>query len=528
MDISHGDYHTSLSHVSADGTFQGYAVRWDGKFHDGLRVAAGAFGNIAVADIKMLHQHNDSEPIGKWLEIREDRIGLFVRGQLNMDLALAKEVHSNMLKDILNGLSIGYMTDYEEDDGVITALELIEISIVTFPSMEEATVDENTVTMHDTLALDGVRRTQDGYLTAFARVARTGIQLYKGSEVGRPDLDVVRVYRPANEVFSRDTMRSFAHRPVTNDHPPVPVNSKNWKKYAIGKTGEDVVRDGQFVKVPLVVMDESSILEIEAGKKELSQGYVTDLDWTSGVDAESGEEYDAIQRNIRNNHLAVVRRARGGDSLRIGDNNDEGGVMTTQLKKITMDGVDIEMTDVAAQVVTRSIEGLKSQIAKLEAKLAEEEEANKKAKAKDAESVTALAAKDAEIVTLKKQVEDAVITPAKLDQLVKDRHEIIERAKSLIGDKLVVDGKTVEDMQRQVVDLRVGDKAKGWTADQVAASFNTLAPPAKDNGGGHRQQDRLAPGLQNNDGAAKADASYTAYDKRIGDAWKGASSAAKQ
>ena len=46
------------------------------------------------------------------------------------------------------------------------------------------------------------RRTSDGYLVAMGKAARTGIQIYSGSEVGRPDLAQVRVYRPADEVFS--------------------------------------------------------------------------------------------------------------------------------------------------------------------------------------------------------------------------------------------------------------------------------------------------------------------------------------
>jgi len=53
----------------------------------------------------------------------------------------------------------------------------------------------------DTFTLDGVKRTADGYLAAYARVARTGIQIYKGKELGRPDLGDVAVYRPASEVF---------------------------------------------------------------------------------------------------------------------------------------------------------------------------------------------------------------------------------------------------------------------------------------------------------------------------------------
>lgn len=119
-------------------------------------------------------------------------------------------------------------------------------------------------------------------------------------------------------------MKSFAHRPVTLKHPPVPVTAKNWKKYSGGQTGGEVVRDGEFVRCPLVFMDQALINAYERdGIKELSVGYSTDLQWRTGiVDAgqpDAGQHYDAVQTAIRGNHLAVVPLARGGDQLRIGD-----------------------------------------------------------------------------------------------------------------------------------------------------------------------------------------------------------------
>lgn len=173
--------------------------------------------------------------------------------------------------------------------------------------------------LYDTLALDGVRRTADGYLAAFARIARTGIQEYKGSEVGRPDMKTVRIYRPPNEVFAPDALKSFAHRPVTLTHPTTPVTAKNWKRYAGGQTGAEVVRDGEFVRVPMVMMDQRLIDAYEKrGVKELSMGYSTELLWDAGTTPD-GQAYDAVQTEIRGNHLAVVPVARGGDQLRIGD-----------------------------------------------------------------------------------------------------------------------------------------------------------------------------------------------------------------
>jgi hypothetical protein len=53
-----------------------------------------------------------------------------------------------------------------------------------------------------------MRRTREGFLVSDVRAARVGIQQYLGSEVGRPQMDVVRVFRPEGEVFHHDAMSS--------------------------------------------------------------------------------------------------------------------------------------------------------------------------------------------------------------------------------------------------------------------------------------------------------------------------------
>jgi len=180
----------------------------------------------------------------------------------------------------------------------------------------------------DRFAIDDgakVRYTEDGYMTAAPRVARTGIQLYRGKEVGKPELDIVRIYRSADEVFNADSLHSFGHRPVTDDHPPVNVTAENWKDYAKGQLGGEVARDGQFIRVPMCMMDAATIGKFKGGKVELSVGYTCDIDWTAGEF--EGQSYDGFQKDIRANHVALVKAARGGKDLRVGDGT---GVAPTQ------------------------------------------------------------------------------------------------------------------------------------------------------------------------------------------------------
>lgn len=172
----------------------------------------------------------------------------------------------------------------------------------------------------DTVSLDvQPNKTADGYLRAFPRVARTGIQIYGKSEfVGLEavdslkDKEIIRVYRPEEEVFSRDAVKTYANRPITFGHPVgQSVDASNWSQFAVGTTGEDVVRDGEHIRVPILLMDGNAISRVEGGVKQISMGYDCELHIVSGT-TPSGEAYDAVQRNMRMNHLAIVSEARGG------------------------------------------------------------------------------------------------------------------------------------------------------------------------------------------------------------------------
>jgi hypothetical protein len=167
----------------------------------------------------------------------------------------------------------------------------------------------------------GVVPSRDGYLKAHARVARVGVQKYKGYEVGLPDQESVTLYRPPEEVFARDSMRSHANKPVTLTHPQRMVDKTTWGRVAKGFSGNEVVRDGEFVRVPLMLTDAKAIDAYENGVRELSVGYTTDIDWTPGT-TPKGERFDGVQREIRTNHHALVPVARGGADLNLDDAAD--------------------------------------------------------------------------------------------------------------------------------------------------------------------------------------------------------------
>mgnify|MGYP000899108907 CR=1 FL=1 len=322
-------------------------------------------------------------------------------------------------------------------------------------------------TFTDAATISGARVTADGYMAADVRCARTGIQSYRGYEVGKPDMKDVRIFRPEEEVFHADALASLAHRPITNDHPSEQVNASNWKRVAVGQTGDGVVRDGGFVRVPMVLMDQTAIDAVKGGKRELSLGYDCELDWTPGVTAD-GQPYDAIQRNIRGNHLAIVDAGRAGHACRIGDkaaeNNGGRQMSGTNLKTVLVDGIPIETTDAAATV----IDTLQKRVAEI-TKTAGEAKATHDAAlaAKDAE----LGKKDAEIVKLKaSQIDDA-----KLDALVTARTAVIAKAK-IVDKDVKTEGVAIPAIRRAAVVARLGDDAvKDKSDDYVEALFDGLA-----------------------------------------------------
>jgi hypothetical protein len=364
-----------------------------------------------------------------------------------------------------------------------------------------------------------LRQTVDGYMVASPRIARTGIQEYLGAEMGRPDLEKVRVYRPEGEVFSKDALRSLASKPITIEHPSVPVTSANWKDFAVGHVGEDVIRDGEFIRVPLVLMDQHAIEEVKSGRAELSVGYSAMIEWADGVTPD-GEKYNAKQTSIRANHVALTHTARGGHQLRMGD-NDRRDNMTT--RTITVDGLPVTLEDRDAQIVEKQLTKLTADAATAQTALAtaqtnaQNEIATVKTEAANAKAE--VQTKDAEITTLKQQLADSKMSPAKLDKLVTDRVATVQRAKAIIGDTLVIEGKTDADMRKQVVLAKLGEVAKDWNEDMITASFNTLT--VSDNGSNGLQHvvNVVANSDLSNSGDPRIKA-YTQYDNDLSNRWK--------
>ena len=165
--------------------------------------------------------------------------------------------------------------------------------------------------------LSAPKRTPQGGFKVPAALTRTGIFEYR-----LPNGSVRREYRPESEVIRGDSIEGLEDAPVTLDHPPEMVTASNFRSFAVGHvSGTPSVEEGKIV-ANLTIQDSEAISQIEKGRKrEVSCGYTCVVMETPG-ETESGERYDAIQTQIRYNHVALVDKGRAGKevSLRLDSN----------------------------------------------------------------------------------------------------------------------------------------------------------------------------------------------------------------
>ena len=133
--------------LTEEGTFTGYASRFGVKDQGGDVVMPGAFAeSLKVRIPKLLSQHRSFDnPIGVFESVEEDKKGLLVRGRLVLDSERGRETHALMKAGALDAMSIGYRVEEAKEtaDGrLLKRLSLYEISIVTFPMLLEATIDD--------------------------------------------------------------------------------------------------------------------------------------------------------------------------------------------------------------------------------------------------------------------------------------------------------------------------------------------------------------------------------------------------
>lgn len=292
---------------------------------------------------------------------------------------------------------------------------------------------------YDVGSIGEVERLDNGFLRCPGQLSRVGVFPYL-----QPDGSVRKELRLPDEVFRADSLATFEDAPLTNGHPPVGqrrLTAKNANRFSVGHV-RDVRQDGDTIVAKIMITDAKAIAEAEAGKRQLSNGYRCDLELKQGVTdgitgIPDGLRYDAIQRNIQGNHVAIVNKGRAGESSSLRLDHDDAiqvdddykpkktqpGARPMETMIVKIDGVDFEVPKAAGQAILKlqaHADELDDQIKKQSTEMATE-----KARADTAEEARDTAVKE----------RDDAASPEAITTATNARVALITAATKVLGEK---------------------------------------------------------------------------------------------
>lgn len=245
-------------------------------------------------------------------------------------------------------------------------------------------------------------------------LSKVGVFPYSGRQLGKtgPDADrIFNVLRPEEELSDPECIESFMLLPWIDEHAMLGPTMQELTGAAVsaeekgvqGVIGEDVYFKDGVLYGNIKVFSSSMADAIQAGKRELSCGYRCDWDFTPGT--WQGIQYDAIQRKIRGNHLALVKQGRMGPDVAVLDHHL---FSFDTLESIKMEEKDTAAKDAQSSAGSMTLEQVATMMAELTAKVdklmsMEKEEAKVEIEDKGYDSK----AKDAEV---KPEAKDAEAT----------------------------------------------------------------------------------------------------------------------
>ncbi len=150
----HKDFGLEIKAADEAGMIEGYGSTFGGEPDSyGDIVLPGAFSDSISRHKQdgtmplMLWGHESyAPPIGNWTDMAEDRKGLWVKGQIDIEDPMGARVHRALKRKSLQGLSIGFETLSKKTDpkrpgiNLLEKLNLWEVSAVNFPANRRASV----------------------------------------------------------------------------------------------------------------------------------------------------------------------------------------------------------------------------------------------------------------------------------------------------------------------------------------------------------------------------------------------------
>jgi hypothetical protein len=347
-----------------------------------------------------------------------------------------------------------------------------------------------------TIKLDGLKQdkfeiTSQGFLMCDARVTRAGVFDYNEG----------RELRPPEEVFSEDSLKSLKMVPITRHHPDVMVTSSNVKQFQVGMVGENIIRDttpeGDFVKCKVIITDKGEVERIidehkGGGDVELSCGYTSDVLDQKGEHPTEGK-YDAVQTNIRYNHLSIVDRGRAGSHVKLKLDKKEKKDMKTftkspvKLDSFQMDAITGEVGEDSGLVVSALsskldeavgvIKDHEQTISDAKKKVITVEEEGKK---KEDELQGKIDGLETELKTAKEDADLSLDSP-KVREMLDEYSKVTSAAMALEiptskkDDKDVEVPRTIRDLKVDIISKYSEDfKADDKSEEYISARFDTV------------------------------------------------------
>lgn len=337
-------------------------------------------------------------------------------------------------------------------------------------------------------------KTAEGFIRDTPIVGRTGILVYRNA-----DGTERKEYRPPEEAFKADSLASLQGKPITIGHKAYVTAGNAAQVAPIGSVLSAGRQDGDTIRADIVIYN------LDTSARELSCGYTLDLDETPGTTPE-GEHYDAVQRNIVYNHLAVCSRGRAGiarlnmdGSQMIDEENPKEDKRMVEMTKIRLDSgieyecapevkVEIEKMRKDSAEAKKEFDKLQAKFDALGAELAKEQEGRKA---------------------------DAEKAKANFDEAIKARVELLKVAEA---HKVAnTDSMTDTEIKTAVIKAVRGDAINldGKSADYIEAAYDMAKADVKQREDGMAEQRKatqthgdVGDSAQNNDEDDSPEAAY--------------------
>lgn len=165
---------------------------------------------------------------------------------------------------------------------------------------------------------------------------------------------------------NQKALTSFGLAPLTIEHPPVLLNEDNAESYRKGVSLQNVqYGKGGFVQGTIALMDSEAVrYATQAGGAEISAGYTCDLEEKPGV--WKGQNYDAIQRNIRVNHIALTKKGRAGPDVCLHLDSADADIayqiypstLTPRMATLRIDAAEYEVPETIAPILGAKLKRL--------------------------------------------------------------------------------------------------------------------------------------------------------------------------